>query len=251
MSQKIMTDGIVIKETNIGEFDRVVTILTRKLGIVRAFVTNARKITNKNSAATSLLCYGTYTVYKTKDAYRVSESEPKEMFFKLRSDIEKLAVAQYLCELCSFHAPEEEEAEEFLRLLLNSLYFLTLDRLKPLLIKSITEFRLSVLCGYMPNFVACKECASYESDKMYFLIDESSIVCDNCYTPNEREVSYPLDKTLLATIRHILYSEFNKIYSFVLPDSYIPYLCKISEKYIIGKTEQTFKTLKFLHSLNL
>lgn len=245
------TDGIVIKETNIGESDRVVTLLTRQLGIIRAFVTNARKITNKNSAASSLLCYGTYTVYKTKDAYRISESEPKEMFFKLRSDIEKLAVAQYLCELSSFHSPLEEPAEDFLRLLLNSLHFLTEDRLKPLLIKSITEFRLSVLCGYMPDFVACGNCACYENDKMFFLIDEGRVLCGNCYVPNEREISFLIDKTLMATIRHILYSDFAKLYAFNLPDEYVSYLNKISEKYIISKTEQTFKTLNFLHSLSI
>ena len=108
MPNKITTDGVVLKETSIGESDRVVTILSRELGIIRAFVTGAKKVGSKNSAATSLLCYGTYSVYKTKDAYRVSESEPKEMFFELRQDIEKLAVAQYISELCVFMAPQEK-----------------------------------------------------------------------------------------------------------------------------------------------
>ena len=66
MPNKITTDGVVLKETSIGESDRVVTILSRELGIIRAFVTGAKKVGSKNSAATSLLCYGTYSVYKTK-----------------------------------------------------------------------------------------------------------------------------------------------------------------------------------------
>lgn len=251
MPQKITTDGIVIKETNIGEFDRVVTLLTRKLGIIRAFVTNARKLTNKNSAASTLLCYGTYTVYKTKDAYRISESEPVEMFFKLRSNIENLAIAQYLCELCAFYSPQGEPSEEILRLLLNSVNCLAEQKMNCLLVKSITELRLCSLCGYMPNFVACNNCAAYESKEMYFLINEGIIMCENCYFPNEREVSFLIDKTLMATIRHILYCDFNKLYSFNLPDKYISYLNKVTEKFVLSKTEQTFKTLNFLHSLTI
>lgn len=251
MPQKITTDGIIIKETNIGEFDKVVTVLTRELGIIRAFVTNARKITNKNFSASGLLCYGTYTFYETRDAYRISESEPREMFFELRQDIEKLAVAQYLCEVCSYYAPKEESAEDFLRLILNSFHFLSTGKIKPLLIKAITEMRICVLGGYMPDFSGCADCGEYDADNMFLLINKGVIKCGGCYTPSESELSFPLNKTVTAVFRHILYSDFEKLYSFSVPDEYIGNVARISESYIINQTEVKFRTLKFLHSLGI
>ena len=35
---QIDTDGLIVKEQNIGESDRLVTVLTREEGILRAFV---------------------------------------------------------------------------------------------------------------------------------------------------------------------------------------------------------------------
>ena len=49
----IITDGLVIKETNTKENDKVITILTRDRGIIRAFANNAKKINNPKS----LFCF--------------------------------------------------------------------------------------------------------------------------------------------------------------------------------------------------
>ena len=46
----IKTDGIVIKEQAIGEQDKLVTLLTREIGIIRAFANGARNPKNKNVA---------------------------------------------------------------------------------------------------------------------------------------------------------------------------------------------------------
>ena len=59
------TDALVIKAQNTGENDRLVTLLTRKYGVIRAFANGARSPKNKNASATSLLCYADFTITKT------------------------------------------------------------------------------------------------------------------------------------------------------------------------------------------
>ena len=44
----IKTDGLVIREQAIGEQDRVITVLTRTNGIIRAFANGVRSPKNKN-----------------------------------------------------------------------------------------------------------------------------------------------------------------------------------------------------------
>ena len=53
------------------------------------------------------------------------QAEAVDLFFGAGSDILILSVAQYFCELCAVLGPVDSEGEEFLRLVLNSLYFLT------------------------------------------------------------------------------------------------------------------------------
>ena len=120
---QLSTDGLVIKEMNISENDKLITILTRKEGVIRAFVKGAKRIKNKNNVATQLLCYSRFSIYKGRDKYIVDEAQLKEIFFELRNDIEKLAIAQYFCELCMEAIPEEVDSEDFLRLILNALFF--------------------------------------------------------------------------------------------------------------------------------
>lgn len=50
----------------------------------------------------------------------MDSAEADTIFFGVRQDIEKLALASYFCELCIQAIPREEPAEEYLRLLLNA-----------------------------------------------------------------------------------------------------------------------------------
>ena len=51
--------------------------------------------------------------------------------------------------------------------------------------------------------------------------------------------------------RHIIYSEFSKLYNFALPPEVASNLAAISEKYLKNQIEREFKTLEFYHSLGV
>ena len=118
------TDGLILKEQNIGEKDKLVTVLTRHNGLVRAFVRGAKSVKNRKNSSTGMFCYSKISLYKSKETYIIDEAEPIELFFELRNDLEKLALAQYFAEIIIALVQEDESAEEYLRLILNSLYFL-------------------------------------------------------------------------------------------------------------------------------
>lgn len=121
---KISAAGLVIREQNIGEYDRLITVLTARHGLIRAFSRGAKKAKSKKLSATALLTYSDFTFTKTKDTYAVEDAVAKEVFFELREDIVKTALAQYICELAYEFCEQDYESEEILRLFLNSLYFL-------------------------------------------------------------------------------------------------------------------------------
>ena len=103
---QINTDGLVIMERTVGESDRLVTLLTREEGIIRAFSPLAKTLKSKQGSATQLLCYSRFSIYRGRDKYIINDAQPLEVFFDLRSDIETLSLAQYFCELVSVLAPE-------------------------------------------------------------------------------------------------------------------------------------------------
>lgn len=240
------TKGLIIREQTIGESDRLVTLLTADLGIVRAFVRRAKTYKNKNMSATSLFVYGDFTLYKGKDAYVIDSASPIEVFFDLRNDIERLALAQYFAQLTYYLGTEEQPASEMLRLILNALYLLCKGEKDLKLIKAAVEMRMVCLGGYMPNVLACYRCGEYESDIMYFDVEEGCIYCENCNRNNA--LTAPLG--VITAIRYIcLTDDVAKVFSFKLPPENLNILENITEKYLLRCVDGRLTTLEFYKGL--
>ncbi len=246
LQTRFTTEGLVIKEMNVGESDRLVTLFTREYGIIKAFAPGAKSIKSKKGTATSLLTYSSFTIVRKGKTLRIYEAVPQVTFFALGADIEILSLSQYFCELCLVFGEENTPNVEFLRIILNSLHFLTKEKRFPTLIKAITELRIASVSGYSPNLVACMGCGCFEEDVMYFRIDDGSLWCEDC---RENGEYLALDRTLLSAMRHIVYSELNKLYSFEIPEKSAERLSQITEKYITVQTDYRFSALEFYNSV--
>ncbi len=239
---KITAPGLVIREQNIGEADKLITVLTAKHGLVRAFSRGAKKTKSKKLAATSLLSYADFTFTKSRDAFSVEEALIKEVFFELRNDVQKMALAQYFCELAYEFCEEDFESEEVLRLFLNALWLLKENRKTPSFIKAVTELRLMSLSGYMPDLVACEKCGEYETEYMYFDFESGKLFCNNC-APNN--FSENINLSVVTAMRYVVFSDFEKIFSFSLGDKALGVFRDTVEEYLLNKTQRKFKTLEF------
>lgn len=239
---KINAPGLVIREQSIGESDRLITVLTAQHGLVRAFSRGAKKTKSKKLAATALLSYSDFSFIKTKDAYSVEDALVKEVFFELRQDVSKMALAQYFCELAYEFCEEDYESEEVLRLFLNSLWLLKGDKKSPAFIKAVTEFRLMSLSGYMPALIGCDKCGKYETDIMFFSPDDGKIYCEECSPVGQR---YSINASVVQAMRYVSLSDFEKIFSFSLKEDALLKFCELSEGYLLHKTQRKFKTLDF------
>ena len=237
----------MIKEMSVGENDRLVTLFTRDYGIIRAFAAGAKSIKSKKGAATSLLTYGSFTILKKKETYKIYEATPVRLFFGVGSEIDVLSLAQYFCELCGVLVASGIPDGEFLRLILNSLHFLTKEKRYPPLIKAITELRAAALAGYMPNLVACDGCGKFEDDIMYFDVRDGKLLCAECKSQTGGLI--PLDRTILSAMRHIVYSEFSRLYSFTVPEESADKLSEITGKYITIQTDHRFAALDFYNTV--
>ncbi|MDE7390605.1 MAG: DNA repair protein RecO [Lachnospiraceae bacterium] len=241
---KFSTDGLVIREQIIKEQDKLVTVLTRSNGIVRAFAHGAKSIKSSKSAATGLLTYSRFSFYSGRDRYIIDDAVAQEVFIALRKDVEKLALAQYFCELLINLAPEGESAEEYLRLTLNCLHFLCKGERDNDRLKSLFEFRILSMAGYMPNLICCDSCAVYEHDEMYFLPNMGVLVCGDCIgSYKERKICTGLGVT--AAMRHCVYAEFQRLFAFSLSENSLPVLSQASEEYLINQLGKRLQTLDF------
>ncbi len=245
---QIKTEGLIIREQTVGESDRLVTALTRDEGMVRAFARRAKNLKDSKNSATGLLCYSRLNLYKGRDKYIINDAAPIEVFFGLREDILRLALAQYFCGLAAEVVPEAVESGDYLRLVLNALHFLSVGTRPPQLLKPIVELRMLSLAGYMPDLVCCAACGKYEDDRMYFKVNRGTVYCQDCYR-NNGDPCAALSKAALTAMRHIIYSDFEKIFSFSVSPGAQRELSAAAEAYTVGVLQKRLKTLDFYNSL--
>lgn len=248
MASKWKTQGLILREMTLGESDRLITVLTKDEGVIRAFARRAKNISDSKNAATGLLCYSRLDLYKGREKYIVNSAVPIEAFFGLRSDILSLSLAQYLCELTEELVPEEVESGEYLRLILNTLHFLSQGSRPPQLLKALAELRMLSMSGFMPDLVGCAACGAYEAERMYFRVARGELYCDACYLP-QNSPAIGLSPPALTAMRQIIYSPLEKAFAFNLTGAPLRELGEASETYSISILQKRLKTLDFYRSL--
>ena len=236
--------GIVLRESDVGENDRIVTLLTAENGIVRAFAKGSKKLKSKLFSSTRLFSYGDFLLYVGRDKYIVTEAVRQGGFFGRIGDIEKLALAQYVCELASVAVPQEQpdDTGECLPLVLNTLHTVEQSD-KPLpLVKAAFELRLMMLLGYCPDVSGCAECSRTDGDMTFFPAD-GMLLCPACAPSN----GVKLPSFAVAAMRYVLSCDAKRIYSFSVPSTEA--LSRAAEQTVKAHLERDFKTLDFYHSL--
>lgn len=241
--------GLVVSEKRVGEGDRLVTVLTGERGILRAFVRQSKRAGGGRLSATRLFTYSRLSVFEGRDSYIIDDAQPIEVFFGLREDIGRLSLAQYFCELAVNLAPQDSEAELFLRLLLNGMYYLSTGAKPDTVLKPAVEMRMMSLAGYMPNLIGCAECGRYESDAMMFLPRSGRIVCLECSGTPFGEPAFLLHPGAMTALRHTVYADFEKLFAFRVSQEAARELAEASERYVLETLQRGFPTLDFYHQM--
>ena len=247
---KMNVRGIVVKETRLVNGNMVVSILTQTEGIISAFVRDSNKSKSSKTSLVQMFAYCDFTLFLGKSGYVIDEVEIIELFWDIKNDISVLTISQYFCELALALSPEKECSEDFLKLFLNSIFYLSKGRKDVEFIKLIFEMHSCALCGYMPNLVCCDECKKYEDENMYFNISSANILCENCADVCDNSFyQIKLTRGMVAALRHIVYSPVEKLFSFSLSDEALDILSDVSEKYIEYYVKPNFKTLEIYKKL--
>jgi DNA repair protein RecO (recombination protein O) len=99
MSQTYNATGINLKSAPLGEADRIVTILTREFGLVRAVASGARKPKSKLGGRGELFVVNHLMLSRGRSLDRIAQAETIESYPALSRNLAKLTVAQYWAEM--------------------------------------------------------------------------------------------------------------------------------------------------------
>ncbi len=99
MSQTYQVTGINLKAVPLGESDRLLTILTPELGLIRAVAPGSRKHQSRLGGRSDLFVINHWLVVKGKRLDKVVQAETVRSFSGLSQHLGRLTVSQYLAEI--------------------------------------------------------------------------------------------------------------------------------------------------------
>lgn len=117
MSRTYKATGINLKSMPFGESDRLLTILTRELGLIRVLAPGARKHRSRLGGRTSLFVVNELLIAQGRSLDKITQAETLESYAGLGQDLGKLAAGQYLAELVLSQALSDQPQEELFALL--------------------------------------------------------------------------------------------------------------------------------------
>lgn len=148
--------GINLKGMAMGESDRLVTVLTKEYGLVRAIAPGARKHKSKLAGRSGLFVVNQALFIKGKSLDKLVQAETVRSFPGLSKDLAKLTASQYLAEIALSLALSEQPQEELYYLLIEHLSRIesaTIAQVLPCLAQA--TFHLLALAGVAPEVHRC------------------------------------------------------------------------------------------------
>ncbi len=245
----LTTKGLVLRERSLGENDKFLDILTDGAGLLEVLARGVKKQNAKNASVSHSFCYAEYCLSDSGGRYVLNSAEPIRTFYGVSSDISKFALANYFAEMTLYVATQERSNSEVLRLILNSLHFLTQNNREELLLKSIFELRLLSEIGLIPNLIGCCECLKYTAPYMQFDLRGGRLYCEDCFGSRDLREVEVLDEKLLHYVRFIALTDMQKLFNLSVPKEYLPLISQITERYAEIQLDRRFPTLDFYKSL--
>ncbi len=244
--ERTVVKGIVLRSVDTKESDKILTVLTAELGKIPVVAKGARSRRSRVTAATQLLAYAEFTLSESHGWQYLAEASTLELFDGVRRDVELLSLGSYFAELTETVAYEESEAGNILSLLLNALYALGTLRRPPELVRAAFELKLMSLIGFEPLLEGCAVCGERDPAQPVLDLQGGVLRCRTCGIGGG---CAPLTAGALAAMRHVLYGDPRRLYSFTLEPEDQRRFSQASERYVSAMLEREFKTLGFYKSL--
>lgn len=240
----IKTGGIVIREVNTGEADKIVTIFTRSSGKISAYAKSARRPRSKFVAGTQFLCYSNLVLFKGRDMYSLNSCDVVEPFYEIRNDVVRLTYSAYIADIVNDMIQEEQPAAKSLQLLLNTFYMLSKTDKSPELITRIFEIRFLSILGYAPGVRACINCGNEETDEVFFSFKKCGLLCNECL--NADPYAQGISKGTAKALNYIVYSAIKELFRFDVSEEVLYELNNISRRYLKDRLDKDYKKLDYL-----
>ena len=242
------TPALILKRFDLGEADRLLTVLTPRHGKLEVVAKGARKLTSTKTGHVELFTRADMLIHRGRDIGIVNQAEMVAPYLPLRDDLTLGAYAAYAAEMMDrFTTPGDEDLGLLFHLLDDTFARLCSDA-DPRLALRYYELHLLDRVGFRPEL---QECVigheEIQPEDQFFSYAEGGVVC-----PREaaRGTSFiPLPLSTLKVMRHMQRSPYQHIKTLRIDAALHDDLERVQQGYITYLLERRLQSADFIRRL--
>lgn len=241
------TEAVVLKQTPLGEADRILTLYTPDVGKVRAVARGVRRPKSKLSGHLDLLNQATVSLSYGRSLDAINEAQSIRSFRGIREDLQRISRAIYMAELVDSFTIENSGNHQLYLLLVDSLAWLERTDNTDLLLRYF-ELHLLNASGYRPELVACVECrTTLEPGDHLFSVSAGGVLCPECRVGSE-EALVPISLNAMKVLRFLQREPgFANVDEFKVSADLLAVLERLNRVYIRYLIERDLKSAEFMN----
>ena len=230
--------GIVLRTYKLGEADRIVVLMTRGHGKVRAVGKGVRRTGSKFGSRLEPGSYIQVQLHEGRGELDiVTQAETVEPYRRTREDLSRLSRASSLLEAVDQLAQEREPTPKLFDMLLGGLR--TVEERNPAMISAAFYLKLLATEGVAPELDGCVDCGE-EGGPFALALDAGGVRCTSC--GGGRSVS----SDALNVSRAVLGGGLNAVLD--LPESSVTHEVEsIATTALEAHIERRLRALRLLH----
>lgn len=191
------SEAIILKHTDLGEADRILTLFTPHKGKFHAVAKGSRRPGSRKAGHLELLCHSQLQLAQGRNLDIVTQAQELENFQRLRGDLWHMTCGFYLAELVDRFIEDATKHLDVYHLLIEALRSLDADALaqqqeeasaddrqqrdRTLLLMRYFEINLLSHIGYEPVFRTCAHCnTELRPEENGFTPALGGALCPNC-----------------------------------------------------------------------
>lgn len=247
-SHTYRTRAVILRRRNYSDADRILTVFTPDLGKRLLIANGARKTSSRKAGHLELFTHANLLVAQARTWDIITESVTVESFLNLRTDLDNISRAAYVCELIDAFTEEEDDNQLLWELLLLCLRELHTGSSDGDLLLRWFDLHLLGLMGFQPQLFHCLGCGdAVQPVTNYLHLHAGGIYCPACGKALHN--AEPIKAEVLKVLRHLKRTPWAGIHKLHLRLSTARALENILHRYLVHVLERRVKSVDFLNRL--
>ena len=238
------TNGIVIKGSNFGEADKILTVFTERFGKVKVIAKGIRRMKSHLAGSLEPFMLTDLMLYEGSTFYTITGASIIQDFPNIHSDLKLTAKAFLFGELIDKFLKEKEGTADIFDLYVSVLSSIE-NGSQEALVALAFEFKLTNISGFSPQLYECVHCKTKITPcNNYWDQSEGGIICGDCQAKFNHGIN--ISDGLIKLFRFFEKSNFEDINRLRINDLLACEAQNVLTSYTRSILEQELKSQRFI-----